>query len=88
MFFLANSPHPILDGVEEEAASNRTASNVESTHDIPVTTTYYPTDSEFIYPERKKCDAKMISVMSRSNDEMKKWRRTSSIDLVLDGEKK
>ena len=74
MFFLANSPHPILDGVEEEAASNRTASNVESTHDIPVTTTYYPTDSEFIYPERKKCDAIKDDLsnvkVERRNEEM------------------
>lgn len=55
MFFLANSPHPILDGVDAAVIinSNRTG---ESTRYLPVTRTYYPTDTEFIYSERKKCD--------------------------------
>ena len=57
MFFLANSPHPILDGVDAAVIikSNRTASNDESNRDLPVTRTYYPTDSEFIHPERNTC---------------------------------
>jgi len=59
MFFLANSPHPIFDGVDAAALtkSNRTASNDESNRVLPVTRTYYPTDSEFMHPERNKCDA-------------------------------
>lgn len=59
MFFLANSPHPIFDGVDAAALikSNRTASNDESNRVLPVSRTYYPTDSEFIHPERNKCDA-------------------------------
>lgn len=73
MFFLANSPHPILDGVAAVITnSDRTKSNVESDRDLPVTRTYYPTDSEFIDPERRnKCDANAAVECANENAVLK-----------------